>query len=137
MAAIRANLDTFAQAILAADWAALTALYTEGAVFMAPNQPALEGRAAIRAWLEPLPPIVQYEPTIVEIDGRGDLAFVRGTYSETYTVEGAPEPIHDTGKYVRRDLAEAARRLLAHRGRDLELGPAASRGGRGDRGVAA
>ncbi len=55
---------------------------------------------AIRAWLEPFPPI-EYEGTVVEIDGRGDLAFVRGNYSETYTVEGAPEPIHHAGKYVK------------------------------------
>jgi ketosteroid isomerase-like protein len=100
VAAIEASLESFAQAIRASDWAALTALYTEDAVFMAPNQPALEGRAAMRAWLELFPPIAQYEATSVEIDGRGDLAHVRGNYSETYTVEGAPEPIHDTGKYV-------------------------------------
>ncbi len=92
-------MESFAQVIRASDWAALAALYTEDAVFMAPNAPAVEGRAAIRAWLEPFPPI-EYEGTVVEIDGRGDLAFVRGNYSETYTVEGAPEPIHHAGKYV-------------------------------------
>jgi uncharacterized protein (TIGR02246 family) len=100
VATIAASPDAFAEAMLAGDWAAVAALYTEDAVFMHPNRPAVEGRAAIQARMEQLRPFEQFEATIVEIDGRGDLAFVRATYSETYTVEGTPEPIHDTGKYV-------------------------------------
>ena len=100
VAAIEASLDAFTEAILAGDWAGVAAWYTENAVFMLPNGAALEGRAAILAWLEPVPPIAQREATILEVDGRGDLAFVRASYSETYTIEGTPEPIHDTGKYV-------------------------------------
>ncbi len=100
VAAIKASPDAFAEAMLAGDWAAVAALFTEDAVFMPPNGPAVEGRTAIQASLEPLPPFAQFEATIVQIDGRGNLAFVRATYSETYTVEGTPEPIHNTGKYV-------------------------------------
>ena len=55
---------------------------------------------ALQAFLEPFPRFTQAEATIVQIDGRGDLAFVRGTHSETYIVEGTPEPIHEIGKYV-------------------------------------
>jgi uncharacterized protein (TIGR02246 family) len=100
VAAIEASPDAFAEAMLAGDWAAVAALYTEDAVFMPPNEAAVEGRAAIQARLEPFPPFAQFEATILEIDGSGNLAFVRATYSEAYTVEGTPEPIHDTGKYV-------------------------------------
>jgi uncharacterized protein (TIGR02246 family) len=100
VAAIKASADVFVEAVLAGDWAAFAALYTEDAVFMPPNGPVVEGRVAIQAFLEPFPSITQYEATIVQIDGRGNLAFVRATYSETYIVEGTPEPIHDTGKFV-------------------------------------
>ena len=55
---------------------------------------------ALQAFLEPFPSYPQFEVTIVQIDGRGDLAFVRSTYSETYIVEGTPQPIHDTGRIV-------------------------------------
>ncbi len=37
LAAIEASLESFAQVIRASDWAALAALYTEDAVFMAPE----------------------------------------------------------------------------------------------------
>jgi uncharacterized protein (TIGR02246 family) len=100
VAAIKASPDAFAKTVLAGDWAAYAALYTEDGVFMPPNMPVVEGRAAIQAWMEPFPPFTQYELTIVQIDGRGNLAFVRGTYSMTLIVEGTPEPIHDIGKYV-------------------------------------
>jgi uncharacterized protein (TIGR02246 family) len=100
VAAITASADVFGEATLAGDWAAYAALYTEDAVAILPNGVVVEGRAAIQALLEPLPPISQYDVTIVQIDGRGDLAFVRAAYSETYVVEGTPEPIHGAGKYV-------------------------------------
>jgi uncharacterized protein (TIGR02246 family) len=98
--AIKASTDSFVEALLAGDWAAFAALYTEDAVVMPPNVPVVEGRVALQAFLEPLSRFTQVELTIVQIDGRGDLAFVRATYSETFIVEGTPEPIHDTGKYV-------------------------------------
>ncbi len=100
VAAIKASADVFVEALLAGDWAAFAALYTEDAVVMPPNVPVLEGRVAIQAFLEPLSRFTQLELTIVQMDGRGDLAFVRATYSETYSVEGTPEPIHNTGNSV-------------------------------------
>jgi uncharacterized protein (TIGR02246 family) len=100
VAAITASTDSFVEALLAGDWAAFAALYTEDAVFMSPNVPVVEGRVAIQAFLEPFPRFTQAELTIVQIDGRGNLAFVRATYSMTILVEGTPEPTHDTLKHV-------------------------------------
>jgi uncharacterized protein (TIGR02246 family) len=100
VAAIKASTDSFVEALLAGDWAAFAALYTEDAVVMPPNVPVVEGRVDLQAFLEPLSRFTQVELTIVQIDGRGDLAFVRATYSETYSVEGTPEPIHNTGNSV-------------------------------------
>ena len=100
VAAITASTDVFAEAVMAGDWAALAALFTEDVVFMFPNGPVVDGRVAMHELLEPFPPFTHFEATIVQIDGRGDLAFVRASYSETYIFEGMSEPIHDTGKYV-------------------------------------
>jgi uncharacterized protein (TIGR02246 family) len=88
------------QAVRSEDWAALAALYTEDAVWMPPNQPIIRGRAAIQAWNEASPTYTEFNLTVEEIDGRGDLAYVLGTYSSTIALEGAPEPIQDTGKYI-------------------------------------
>lgn len=46
------------------------------------------------------PPIGEFRLTAEEVDGRGDIAFVSGTYAMTLTPPGASEPIKDTGKYV-------------------------------------
>ncbi|UCC48290.1 MAG: DUF4440 domain-containing protein [Gemmatimonadota bacterium] len=103
VAAIRAITEAYAQVALAGDVAALTAFYSEDAVLMPPNEPALEGRAAIQAWNEAqaaLGTLTEATFTPVQIDGRGDLAFVRGTFSMTMTPEGALEPIQITGKYI-------------------------------------
>jgi uncharacterized protein (TIGR02246 family) len=98
--AIRASTESFAEAIRAGDWAGVAALYTEDAVFMPPNEPAVQGRAAIEAWMGAFPPLTEFSPAVVDIDGRGDLAYVRGTISMTIVPEGTPEPIRETAKYV-------------------------------------
>ena len=63
------------------------------------NMPAIQGRAAILAMFETMPPISAFKATIVDIDGRGDLAYVRGTYAMTIGPPGAPA-ISDRGKYI-------------------------------------
>ena len=100
VAAIKASTEAFIQAVRSEDWAAFVALYTEDAVFMPPNQPMVQGRAAIQTWEEAFPTITEFNLTVEEIDGRGDLAYARGTYSVTVKPEGVPEPIQDTGKYL-------------------------------------
>ncbi len=100
VAAIRASTESYAQAVRAGDWAGMAALYTEDAVLMAPNEPAVQGRAAVEAWIAASPPITEFSLAVVEIDGRGDLAYVRGTGSSTMMPEGASEPIQNTFKYV-------------------------------------
>jgi uncharacterized protein (TIGR02246 family) len=100
VAAIKASTKAFMQAVRSEDSAAGAALYTEDAVLMPPNQPMVQGRAAIQTWKEASPTYTEFNLTVEEIDGRGDLAFVRGTYSLAVVPEGAPEPIQDTGKYV-------------------------------------
>jgi len=64
-----------------------------------PNQAAVQGKAAIQAWLEAFPPFSNFQEQSLEIEGQGDLAYDGGTYSMTVTPPGAV-PFEDRGKYL-------------------------------------
>jgi len=96
---LKADTQQFVESALGRDWDRLGKLYAEDAVLMLPNQPALVGREAIlQAWTKT--PVSGLTVTPLEIDGSGDLAFIRGAYSMELTIEGLPEPVSDKGKYV-------------------------------------
>jgi uncharacterized protein (TIGR02246 family) len=100
VAEIHGVIDALREANLAGDWDAAAALFADDAVFMMPDRPALEGKAAWRASVAAMQPTVHALTVHVdEIEGRGDLAYTRGTYSETVSV-GANEPVDFEGKYV-------------------------------------
>lgn len=96
--AIEASAAAFAEAVNAADWDALAALYTEDAMLMPPNEEAVEGRAAIRDWFAAFPPLASFALEAVEIEGVGDLAYVRGTYQ--LEISMGDQNVSDRGKYV-------------------------------------
>ncbi len=101
IAAIRDVAESFRQAMLASDWETATSLFIEDAVRQPPNEPMIVGRAAILASMEAEPvTFTQFSNAPLEIDGRGDLAYARGTYSLTATAEGMAEPITEKGKYL-------------------------------------
>jgi ketosteroid isomerase-like protein len=75
-------------------------LFLDDAVVYPPNQPAVQGRVAIRAWLERLPPISAFTLNHTQIEGRGDLAYALGTFTMTIAPPGAPSPVKDSGKFV-------------------------------------
>lgn len=98
-ATIAAVSSAFVEAANAANWAALGALYTQDASVLPPNAPAVQGREAIQALFASFPPISGMELTSVEVDGAGDIAYVRGTYRLTMTPPGAAA-IQDSGKFI-------------------------------------
>jgi ketosteroid isomerase-like protein len=99
-ASIRALTDRFVQQMLAGNFDGLVTLYTENAVLMPPHHPAVQGRAAIQAFLGSFPRISSFSTTVHEIDGRADLAYVRGSYSMTLHPDGAPGPVEEQGKFL-------------------------------------
>lgn len=96
--AIEESTAAFAEAVRAADWDGVAALYTEDVMLMPPNEEAREGRAAAREWLGSFPPLVRFELDPVEIEGVGDLAYVRGTYALEMSM--GDRAVTDRGKYV-------------------------------------
>ena len=107
--AIRATTEAWLQAVRAGDRAGLAATYTEDAVLMPAHAPDVRGRRNIEAWFEKTPPVESFDLEITEIEGFGDLAYVRGTYTVTTVIEGL-EPVTDSGKYldVRRRQADGS-----------------------------
>lgn len=100
---IRKVVDEAARAILppASDAEAYVNLYyAEDARVLPPNQATVTGRAAILALLRSYGSFQEFEPTILAIEGRNDLAYVHGAYQMSLTPPGAAAPVGDKGKYV-------------------------------------
>jgi ketosteroid isomerase-like protein len=92
--------SAFVRNVLARDWDAVAAMYAEDAILGPPNQPAVKGRAAIRAWFSSFPPVTAFTAADVRIDGHGDLAYGHGTFEITVMPPGAAGPIKNRGKYL-------------------------------------
>jgi len=103
VAAIRKLTQEDFTALLAAhDFEGVGGLLADNAVIMPFGEPAQEGKATIvdvlqRNW--GVLPIADFSQESIKIDGRGDLAYARGTYEITVQGEGMPR-IHDQGKYL-------------------------------------
>jgi len=103
VAAIKKAHDAILQAYLAGSLEATLEFYTEDVILIMGGI-VIEGREAYRETLKALSKasttFTAIDFTIAEIDGRIDLAFVRGTSSTTMGREGVPEPIQRTGKFI-------------------------------------
>jgi len=85
---IRASLDTFTAYIVTHRDSMAANMYAENATMMPPNQPMVQGRAAIRTWIKSVPSISRFIASAIDINGRGELAYVRGTYALTWLAGG-------------------------------------------------
>jgi len=81
MAAIRGMLDNYGATVTAKDWDTYVGYYADDAVRMPPDQPMIQGKAAIRAMAEALPAVTNLTLAVQRIDGQGDLAYARGSYT--------------------------------------------------------
>ena len=96
--AIREFAASYRDVALAQDFESLATFYTADGVRNAPNAPPSEASpASLRAGYGG---VTSLENAPEEIDGRGSLAYARGSYSITLAPEGAAESISDTGHYV-------------------------------------
>ena len=98
VAAIRAASAASAAAA-GKDMAAWFAILADDVVLLPANAPAIAGRAAAEKYFRGFPPFKDLRVEPIEIEGRGDLAYVRGRYSIVVTPPGAPEQ-RDSGKYL-------------------------------------
>ena len=100
VAAIRAANDAWIQAFRDNDDAALVALYSDDAVIMPPNESVIEGHAAIQAYYDAdAVTVTEHSESILEIDGRDGIAYIRGT-SSTVRMGEDGEPVTVSDKYL-------------------------------------
>jgi ketosteroid isomerase-like protein len=101
VAAIRAFGPAIDEVAPSGNWSAFPELFTEDGILMPANGSTYEVRSEFMTIIESIG-MTMREHTIefVEVDGRGDIAYGRATYSETYEVAGVSEPISDTGKVL-------------------------------------
>lgn len=99
-AAIRAVSDRFVESLVSRDFDATARLYTRDAVLMPPHHPVVRGRRAVREWVATFPTVLQCSFTILEIDGRADLAYVRGAFSMRVLADRTAGTVEDAGKYL-------------------------------------
>lgn len=84
-----------------ADFDAMSTSFAEDVVLMPPNHPDIVGRTPLRQWQgQFLAMGDDYDLTVEEVAGCGDLAYVRGTYSLSFTPLGAPQPVVDAGRWL-------------------------------------
>ena len=100
VAALRRIAERDAPLVRAGDWASLAAGYERDAVRMPPNGPAVRGRDAIRRMLEQLPPVSAFDFRLVDLQGNGNLAYMRGAWSITVVPPGATSAVSDSGKIL-------------------------------------
>jgi ketosteroid isomerase-like protein len=79
--AVRAEIEKYRQAALAADWTAWGNTLAAD-VFLSPaNVAPMTGRDAAVAWVKTFPKVTGLTLNIEEITGRDDLAFARDVYA--------------------------------------------------------
>ena len=98
LAEIRAIEQSHARYALDADWDRLNEDYAEDVLLLPANQPEIRGKQALRQWQDAYPPVAAYQMRFVEIDGFGDMAFVRGEYAVTIRLDTGE--MIDTGRFL-------------------------------------
>ncbi|HYO48062.1 MAG TPA: nuclear transport factor 2 family protein [Gemmatimonadota bacterium] len=97
-AAIRGMLEKFVVDVNAEDWTANISYYDADAVRMPPNEPMMQGHAAITEWLEARPPVTGFTLTPQVIAGDGDVAYARGAFTFDLAPPDA-DPVSMVGKW--------------------------------------
>ena len=92
----------YPESLVRADAARLMEFYSDSAVSMPFNRPALEGKPAIEAdfrqFFESF--TAEHHTTIVGLEISGDMAVERGRYRITVAPKGRGIPAQETGKHI-------------------------------------
>lgn len=89
--AVKAHIEKYRQAVLAADWDAWGRTLAADVFASPPNVAPMTGREAAVAWVKTFPKITGLTVNVDEVTGRGDLAYARGTYGLSLTLpDGSP-----------------------------------------------
>ena len=102
VAAIRNSIDEFVEAELAGDWDRAFGFFAEDVVYVAPDQPEIQGLSTLKDYVESLNiKLLNLELEPVDIQGCGNLAYARIKFREKFTTEEGGEPIELIGDALR------------------------------------
>ena len=97
---IRAYVARFDQKVMAQDWPAAVAFYSEDAVLLPPHGPEVQGRAAIQKFFQGFPKFTLFKQQVEEIQGDESLAYPEGNFESSMMPPGGKTPIKDKGKVL-------------------------------------
>ena len=100
VAAIKALAVEFDETALVLDRNKLVAFFTDDGLLMPQNMPNIQGHAALMEILESYDEVTEHIINFEEIEGYGDIAYVRGSWAEEFKLKGIEEPIKDKGKLL-------------------------------------
>jgi ketosteroid isomerase-like protein len=89
----------FAEQMSTGDVSGAAQFYALDAVLMPPNHPSVSGQAAITDFLRTFPRVTRFSASNAEVEGCGDIAYVRGSYEMTLEPESG-KPVNDHGTYL-------------------------------------
>lgn len=97
-AALRSLAKTWDEVGLSGDFDRGAATLTDDFTLVLPEQGPVDGKAAWRELANTFPKMVESDTTIEEIDGGGDIAFVRGRSAIAFEIDGG---VHrNTSRYL-------------------------------------
>src|SRR5260370_36908282 len=96
--AMRAVTDSFTAYVVTHRDSMAAAQYAGSATLMPPNHGVVQGRAAIRAFIAAFPSLSHVPASPLEIAGRADLLYVRGTDQMTFASPPRRPAIEDHAK---------------------------------------
>jgi uncharacterized protein (TIGR02246 family) len=94
--------EEWAAANTSGDIDKLVSFFTDNAVNIPPNEPALIGKEAIRDWFQQYFDqfTMEEDGTVVDVQVSGDLAFTRGTFTSIQTPKTVGESLKSNGSWV-------------------------------------
>jgi ketosteroid isomerase-like protein len=98
--AIETAAAVWQESLRTGDFDELARIYAKDAVLLPPNAEPIHGREAIVASFETFPETAGMSSEIVDIDGRGSLAYVHGRFEMKLVLPGVPFPVLERGKYM-------------------------------------
>ena len=100
-AAIATQADLASAAMNQGDFQGwIDALWAPDATVLPPGSPPVHGHAAALEFLEAFPAFQNFVLNQVSVDGVGDLAYVRGSYSMDFVDESGAVASSDQGSYI-------------------------------------
>lgn len=96
---IRATVAANVERALAGDAEGFAALFAEDAKLLPPSGDPIVGRENIRSLMTAMN-VQEFTSNVVELEGRGDLAYGQGEHRWVFTVGDSEEVIDETGQWV-------------------------------------